>query len=235
MKPSHEFRQHAVTHLIQWRVQCQRYRQLKYYDNYHKLGAFMRDASQARLTHAVQPLLDTMDKMQALLSSLKYVAILMVLWGSHSDAREYRHVHHSDGVSHSVRVYDPPRVVDREGNSVFDSGFLPIEWKYFDTSFMLDVYNKPIPFPIPPAPPRIEAPPEPDRSKDYAMMLFAAAAALMLGAVASRVTGRETMPTWMQTLQQQRKQQCTLVETRRWLPLSVSTAYLHLKHKLGLR
>lgn len=234
MKPSHEFRRHTYAARLDWRTDCGRLANAHMTHVGSVLLPVVRDIAVMRLNVALQPHFDTLDRICNLLKSLKYVVVLALLL-CHINPSEARHVrHHHYKSDDSVRVYDPPRVEARPVASVFDTGYFALRYPLSNV-----LWETPEPTPevvcptIPqPTPVSIQTV---DHTDMYAKMVLAAGVLVLLGVCGYRVTGRYDDPAWQYDRYYARQNKVTLVETRRYLPRWVSSAYLLVKHNVRLR
>lgn len=238
MKRSDELRRETYRQLIDWRMYCNKIKSTTLPTDVKPVAEYVAFAATQRLLHAYNPLFASLTRIETLLASLKYIAILMVLWGSNLEAREYRHVrHHSHSVERSVRVYDPPRVEPREVPSPFTVYHDGFDFPHLDISYLLRL-NDPVPDMVVPEVQEFTQTVEvyhPHNPFELGRVMIAVGTILLFCVLIKGVTGRYdalTPPPWLVF---PRTKTCTLVERRPWLPETVSLGWLHLKHYLRLR
>lgn len=238
MKPSHEFRRHTYAARLDWRTDCARLGPTSTDAACSAFKSYVIEQLKLRLTIACDPVFVSLQRMDILLKSLKYVVVLALLL-CHINPSEARHVrHHHYKSDDSVRVYDPPGVEARPVASVFDTGYFAL--RYPLSNVLWETPPEPTP-----TPPEVVCPtiPQPtpvsiqtvDHTDMYAKMVLAAGVLVLLGVCGYRVTGRYDDPAWQYDRYYARQNKVTLVETRRYLPGWVSSAYLLVKHNVRLR
>lgn len=233
MKISQVLRRHTYQSLADYRVDCKRisservHSLVDYQHNKQHLRSAVADIAEMRLLAAYQPLFNTLTK---IMGTITVIAML-------SAPTEGRHVRHrSDRVHSSTHVYVPPVMEHIAQYDPFIDGAEGFDFPKLDVSYLLD-FVRPQPWvPLPPSSTRevevheeyVEAGYNPGKG------LIAAGIGVIFAAILIRVTGPivSAAPAMYATLR--RKQEVTLVETRRYLPWWVSRCWLHLKHYLRL-
>lgn len=238
MKLSDELRRETYRQLIDWRMYCNKIKLTTLPTDIKPAGEYVSYAATQRLLHAYNPVFASLTRIETLLSSLKYIAILMVLWGSNCESREYRHVrHHSHSVERSVFVYEPPRVEPRKVPSAFEVAHDGFDFPNLDMSRLLRLLD-PKPSSAAPEPEQVVTVVEvyhPHNPFELGRVLIALGSVLLLCTITLRVTGRYGGATPADWTGYPRGRVCTLVERKSWLPETMSLGWLHVKHYLRLR
>lgn len=242
IRPSHEFRRLTFAARVDWRTDCSRLSNVvNDVDLKIKIKDAVAYAAVVRISHACVPIFATLERMDAVLKSLKYVIVLALLLSLNCGA-EARHVRHRNppDVVRNTTVYDPVRVETRDADtqvvSVFDKGYYPLRYPGIDISYILYVTPPHTVDTTPP--PAVESsviPDPPDNIPVYARMSMALGMMVLLASLLYRVTGRYDDPAWQYNRIWPSNAGVTLVETRWWLPMFVSAGYCHARHYLRLR
>lgn len=176
----------------------------------------------------------------SLLPLVKYVIVLaLLLSGSHAEAR-YRHGHHHPSSDRAICVYDPPRVETRDTAkpmvSVFDASSYELRYTNLDDLFK-ELYTPPQVVGVvdtTPQPPVVSTSKEETKAIALPYLLIGAGVTVLLSAFFRLVTGRYDDATVRYWRKSPSSGVVTLVETRRYLPLWVSSVYLFVKHYVRL-